>query len=108
MRRNRVVWDSEHGRIGREKGREPTPPAGDGIARVRRETGGRGGKTVTTIQGIPARSVSELKDIAKKLKQHCGVGGALKDFVIELQGDQRDKVMAFLAAREIPAKLAGG
>lgn len=28
-------------------------PDGDGIARVRRETKGRGGKTVTTVSGVP-------------------------------------------------------
>ena len=46
-------------------------PAGDGIARVRRETKGRGGKTVTTVTGVPL-AADALKDLATALKKRCG------------------------------------
>jgi len=53
-------------------------PEGDGVARVRRESKGRGGKTVTTISGVPLPE-SELKELASALKRRCGTGGALKE-----------------------------
>ncbi len=61
-------------------------PEGDGIARVRRESKGRGGKTVTTISGVPLPE-SELKELASALKRRCGTGGALKDGVIVIPGE---------------------
>lgn len=80
---------------------------GDGIARIRRETKGRGGKAVTVIQGLPL-SPEALKQLAKQLKQRCGVGGAVKDGAIEIQGDQRALCKATLEALGHPCKLAGG
>ncbi len=80
---------------------------GDGVARIRRETKGRGGKAVTVIEGLPL-APDALKVVAKKLKQTCGVGGALKDAVIEIQGDQRENCKKALEAMGHPCKLAGG
>lgn len=80
---------------------------GDGIARIRRETKGRGGKAVTVIEGLPV-SPDQLKDIAKKLKQRCGVGGAVKELTIEIQGDQRSICKEALEAMGHKVKLAGG
>ena len=79
----------------------------DGIVRVRRETGGRGGKTVTTIHGVAA-AASVLKDLAGDLKRLCGTGGTVKDGVIEIQGDHRDKIVPALAQRGYTVKRAGG
>ena len=81
--------------------------AGDGNVRVRRETKGRGGKTVTTIAGL-ALNADELKVLLSDLKRRHGGGGALKDGVIELQGDHCDSVIAELAKRGIKSKRAGG
>ena len=82
-------------------------PAGDGIVRVARETKGRGGKVMTLITGVPLAG-AELKTLAKELKQKCGVGGALKDGVIEIQGDQRDLLVSELTKRGFTVKKAGG
>ena len=82
-------------------------PAGDSVARVRREKKGRGGKTVTTVTGVPFAS-AELKDLAKELRRHCGTGGTVKDDIIEIQGDHADAVMSALEDRGIKAKRAGG
>lgn len=80
---------------------------GDGNVKVRRETKGRGGKTVTSIAGL-ALNENELKALLSDLKRRHGGGGALKDGVIELQGDHCDSVIAELAKRGIRAKRAGG
>lgn len=80
---------------------------GDGIARVGRSSRGRGGKTVTTITGLQMRG-DELSDLARDLKRLCGAGGAVKDGIVELQGDRRDAVMEALERRGIRAKRTGG
>jgi len=81
--------------------------AGDGIVRVSRETSGRGGKAVTVVRGVPLPE-AELQALAKALKAACGSGGTLKDGVIEVQGDHRDRVVAHLSARGLKVKRAGG
>ncbi|MCD5994312.1 translation initiation factor Sui1 [Pseudomonas sp. CDFA 602] len=82
-------------------------PEGDGVARVRRESKGRGGKTVTTISGVPLAEEA-LKDLAKTLKQRCGTGGSLKDGVIEIQGDHVELLLAELVKKGFKAKKSGG
>ncbi|KHL70866.1 translation initiation factor Sui1 [Pseudomonas flexibilis] len=82
-------------------------PEGDGVARVRRETKGRGGKTVTTVSGVPLAG-DELKDLASALKKRCGCGGALKDGVIEIQGDHVELLLGELLKRGFKAKKSGG
>ncbi|MCK0769601.1 translation initiation factor Sui1 [Chromohalobacter canadensis] len=79
----------------------------DGIVRLRRETKGRKGKGVTLVEGVPLKT-DALKPLAKALKQRCGTGGAIKDGIIEIQGDQRDTLKAELEARGYRVKLAGG
>lgn len=79
----------------------------DGIVRVRRETSGRKGKGVTTIAGVPLPE-AELKTLAKQLKKVCGTGGAVKEGVIEIQGDHRERLKTELQARGYTVKLAGG
>ena len=79
----------------------------DGIVRVSRETKGRGGKTVTLVRGL-ATDPASLEKVAKQLKAACGCGGAVKDGVVEIQGEHRDKVLAFLQARGHKVKRAGG
>ena len=84
---------------------ESERPPGDGILRVRRETSGRKGKTVTTVSGAaPADAVA----LAKTLKRLCGSGGSVSDGVIEVQGDHRAKVLAHLEQAGYVVKNAGG
>jgi translation initiation factor 1 len=80
---------------------------GDGNVRVRRETNGRGGKTVTTIMGLALNQV-ELQALLPELKRVCGAGGAMKDGTLEIQGDHCDLVLRELDRRGIKAKRAGG
>jgi translation initiation factor 1 len=75
--------------------------------RVRRETSGRRGKAVTTVAGVPADDEA-LRALAGRLKKRCGVGGSVKDGVIELQGDHRDVVVDVLRGEGFDVVLAGG
>lgn len=81
--------------------------AGDGIVRLLRQTKGRGGKAVTVITGVPLAE-PQLKALARELKQKCGVGGAIKEHNIEIQGDQRQFLKRELEKRGYRVRLAGG
>ena len=83
------------------------PASSDGIVRVSRETGGRGGKTVTVVRGLPL-AADALADLARALKAACGTGGTAKDGTIELQGDHRDAVAERLAQAGWTVRRAGG
>ena len=82
-------------------------PAGDGIARIRREVGGRGGKTVTVVSGLPLDAVA-LAALSKRLKSACGSGGTVKSGALEFQGDHREQLVSLLASEGFKSKLAGG
>ena len=120
MNNSRPVYTSETGRIapppggtnrkpGYTKPAAPSKPAipDDGVVRLFREKGGRGGKTVTVIRGLPEKGPA-LEARAQELKRLCGAGGTLRDGVVEIQGDHRDKIEARLTALGYRVKLAGG
>ena len=87
--------------------RPAAAPAGDGVVRVSRQTRGRGGKTVTVVQGLPLEPAA-LADLGKRLKTACGSGGTAKDGVIEIQGDHVARVMESLGQQGWVVKRAGG
>lgn len=112
----RVVYSTDRGRLCPDCGavkadcrcRLPAAaPPGDGIVRLRRETKGRGGKAVTVVSGLPEAG-DALKQRARALKQRCGVGGAVKNGEIEIQGDQRETIRSYLEGEGFTVKLAGG
>lgn len=106
-RDSRLVYSTETGRIKSEKAETAAPSPGDGTVRLHRETKGRKGKGVTLITGI-SETPDKLKLLAKELKQLCGTGGAIKKGVIEIQGDQRERLKPVLEAKGFKVKLAGG
>lgn len=117
MRNNsRPVYSSEKGRLCPECGRAvadcicvrtKSSPSPDGIVRVRRETKGRGGKTVTVITGIPLQGEA-LKALAGELKRGCGTGGTMKEGAVEIQGDHADLLVSELQKRGYTVKRSGG
>lgn len=82
------------------------PPASQ-TAAIQRETKGRGGKIVTVIRNLQLTG-EDLKSLAAQLKQTCGTGGTVKDGVIEIQGDHREKVAAKLRSLGFKTKFTGG
>lgn len=111
MSESRLVYSTDGGDRRRDAGERRAPATtgpslpDDGVVRVFREKGGRGGKTVTVVRGIPA---DELQQVASDLKRRCASGGAVKAGAIELQGDHRDTVAARLTQQGRRVKLAGG
>ncbi len=74
---------------------------------LKRETKGRKGSGVTLIENLPLKS-DELRKLAKEIKKKCSSGGTVKDGIIEIQGDHRDKIKLLLEAKEFKVKLSGG
>lgn len=101
-----LVFSTDSGRITPEK-QQSAIPEGDGIARIRRETKGRKGKGVITISGLCV-DAKELKKIAQDLKKRCGCGGAVKNGVIEIQGDNREIIKDYLEQKSFKVKFSGG
>ncbi|AXF75795.1 stress response translation initiation inhibitor YciH [Erwinia tracheiphila] len=101
-----LVYSTESGRIN-----EPSPvvrrPVGDGIVRIQRQTSGRKGKGVCVVTGIDLPD-DDLSKLTAELKKKCGCGGALKDGVIEIQGNKRELIKSLLETRGFKVKLAGG
>ncbi len=86
------------------------PPAerNRGRVDVRRETGGRGGKTVTVVDGFTGIGLPEKEQLAKKMRAACGCGGTVKDGAIEIQGDQRETIARILREAGFRPVFAGG
>ena len=100
-----LVYSTDGGKI--EKTQEQKkPPEGDGIIRLHRETKGRKGKGVTLIKGLTLDEKA-LKALAKDIKKRTGTGGAVKGFVIEIQGEQRELIKTILEKMDYTVKLAG-
>jgi translation initiation factor 1 len=108
---SRLVYSTDGGDRRRDEHERPAASGpgpqlpNDGVVRVFREKGGRGGKIVTVVRGLPA---GDLKSVASDLKRLCGSGGAIKDGAVEIQGDHREKIAARLQAGGHHVKLAGG
>jgi translation initiation factor 1 len=74
---------------------------------VRLDRKGRGGKSVTIIDGLQI-SAKESEKLLKQLKTKLGTGGTVKDGSLEIQGDHCDRVMAELTGIGYRPKRSGG
>ena len=77
------------------------------LIKIRLEKNGRGGKLVTVLFNLPLNNVF-FAALTKELKAICGAGGTLKDEIIEIQGDHREKIKSHLEKKGFQVKLAGG
>lgn len=117
MSESKSVFRTGEGRICRECGRAQAQctcrqkphaaPKVNAVVRVSRATQGRRGKGVTLISGVPLNEAG-LLSLARELKARCGAGGAVKDGVIEIQGEHRDTLLPLLEAKGWTVRRAGG
>ncbi len=73
------------------------------VARLRLEKSGRGGKSVTVIDGLP-RNSDYLRELAGHLKRACGSGGTVGEGCVEIQGDRREALRPLLVAKGFVVK----
>lgn len=107
MSNSKLVYSTDFGRIKSDDEKPARPPQGDGIVRIKRITKGKKGKGVSSIEGL-GLPADKLKALCSDLKKHCGCGGSVKEFNIEIQGDVREKLKTYLENKGMKVKLAGG
>ncbi|CDG48613.1 stress response translation initiation inhibitor YciH [Serratia symbiotica] len=103
---SRLVYSTDSGRIKQQEVKSPRTK-GDGIVRIQRQTSGRKGKGVCLITGVGLDDAA-LDKLAAELKKKCGCGGAVKDGVIEIQGDKRDLLKQLFVAKGMQVTVVGG
>ncbi|MBP6178516.1 MAG: translation initiation factor [Anaerolineales bacterium] len=107
---DRTVWSSEQGDLrkqSQDSAHSRSLPPQQQTVYLHRDSSGRAGKAVTLVKKL-ILSEEDLKALAKKLKQECGTGGTIKDGVIEIQGEHREKIAAVLQKLGYKVKIAGG
>ncbi len=109
--KSRTVWSSEQGDQRRQPEKKAAVtqslPPQQQTAYLRRDSKGRGGKGVTLVKNL-VLTESDLNALAKTLKQAVGSGGTVKEGVIEIQGEQREKIAEVLRRLGYKVKMAGG
>jgi len=107
---DRTVWSSEQGDLrkqSQDSAHSKSLPPQQQTVYLHRDSSGRAGKAVTLVKKL-VLSEEDLKALAKKLKQECGTGGTIKDGVIEIQGEHREKIAGVLQKLGYKVKIAGG
>jgi translation initiation factor 1 len=107
---NRTVWSSDQGDLRKTEGgiqNVKSLPANQQTIYLHRDSKGRGGKSVTLVKKL-VLSDHDLKELATKLKQLSGSGGTVKDGMIEIQGEHREKIAEALKKMGYQVKIAGG
>lgn len=107
---SRTVWSSDQGDLRKKEAVKhkvhSLPPQGQTVY-LHRDSKGRGGKTVTLVKKL-VLAEEDMKELAAKLKQICGSGGTVKDGLIEIQGEHREKIAEALKKMGYKVKIAGG
>lgn len=105
-----TVWSSEQGDLRAKRAAPPaeTPPRPrQQTVYLLRDAKGRKGKAVTLVKNL-ALPEDDLQALATQLKQACGAGGTVRDGMIEIQGEQREKIAGVLRKLGYQVKIAGG
>ena len=107
---SRTVWSSDQGDLRKQSSQNSVTkslPPNQQTVYLHRDSKGRGGKAVTLVKKL-VLSEDDMKELAKKLKQVCGSGGTVKDDLIEIQGEHREKIADALMKMGYKVKFAGG
>ena len=108
--KSKTVWSSSDGDLRKKEqttSHAKSLPPQQQTVYLHRESSGRAGKAVTLVKKL-ILSEDDLKALAKKLKQECGTGGTVKEGVIEIQGEHREKIADVLQKLGYKVKIAGG
>jgi translation initiation factor 1 len=108
--KDRTVWSSDQGdlrKIQTDTRKVRSLPPHEQTVYLHRDSKGRGGKSVTLVKKL-VLSEEDMKELATRLKQVCGSGGTVKDGVIEIQGENREKIAEALKKLGYRVKIAGG
>lgn len=100
------VYSTDGGDLRKNK-TSPTRSIATGPAKMRLETGGRGGKSVTVLFNLPMDEAA-AKQLMKEMQSAFGCGATFKDNTVELRGDVRDRVEAFFTKKNMKIIRAGG
>jgi translation initiation factor 1 len=107
---HRTVWSSDQGDLRKQEGsprKVASLPPHQQTIYLHRDSKGRGGSSVTLLKNLTL-SEEDMKQLAKRLKQLCGSGGTVKDNIIEIQGEHREKIAEELRKMGYKVKIAGG
>lgn len=109
--KSKLVYSTEQANPRKENPVEKNLQAGLRPARqkvtVRLDRKGRGGKSVTVIEGLQMPQ-KESEALLKQLKARLGTGGTVKDTSLEIQGDHRDAIIIVLEKMGYTPKRSGG
>ncbi len=96
---NGIVYSTDPNfRVEEEPVPQESPENRQQRLKVRLDTKQRAGKAVTLVEGFIGPD-AELEELGRRLKTHCGTGGSAKDGSIIIQGDQREKITAWLISK---------
>ena len=110
MSNSRTVWSSEEGDLRKQeqvKSSGKSLPPKQQTAYLHRDSKGRGGKGVTLIKNL-VLTEEDLSTLAKRIKRDLGTGGTVKDGMIEIQGNNRERIAEVLTKLGYKVKMAGG
>ncbi len=103
----RLVYSSDTGSHKKnDKGKKKYEKS-DGPTKMRLETKGRGGKSVTVLFNLPFEAAA-AKKLMKDLQTRLGCGATFKEGRIEIRGDMRDKIEEYFATKKLKLVRAGG
>lgn len=107
---SRTVWSSDQGDLRKQESGQrkvKSLPPHEQTVYLHRDSKGRAGGVVTLVKQL-VLSEENLKELAKRLKQACGSGGTVKEGVIEIQGEHRERIAGLLKKMGYRVKIAGG
>jgi translation initiation factor 1 len=107
---NRTVWSSGQGDLRKKEAgtrKAHSLPPYEQTIYLHRDSKARRGNAVTLVKKL-ILSDNDMKELATTLKHICGSGGTVKDGVIEIQGEHREKIAEVLKKMGYKVKIAGG
>ena len=110
MSNSRTVWTSDSGDLRKQeqaKSLGKSLPPNQQTAYLHRDSKSRGGKGVTLIKNL-ILSEEDMTALAKRIKRDLGTGGTVKDGMIEIQGNNRERIAEVLVKLGYKVKMAGG